>query len=131
MRFMALKSVLAAVVITTAGLGTCAAKAETPLNVPFSFTVAGKTMPAGLYLVNQDNFHNVVVLRTKDAKESFSYVLRPGSATSDNAHVALKFESAGDSHILRWIEVGSKMTSRLEDGPVHEAFDPARLSQGR
>ena len=131
MRFMALKSVLsAAVILTTAGVCTHA-KAETALNVPFSFTVAGKTMPAGVYMVKQDAAHNVVVLRTKDATKSFSTLLGPGAGTGDNAHIALRFESAGESHILRRIEVGSKMTSRLEDGPVREGFDPARLSQGR
>ncbi len=131
MRFMAFKSVLAAAVVLTTGALCTHAKAETTLNVPFSFSVSGKTMPAGVYLVKQDNLHNIVVLRTKDATKSFSYVLRPGSPTADNAHIALKFETAGDSHILRWIEVGSKMTSRLENLPVHEGFDPARLSQGR
>jgi hypothetical protein len=131
MRFMAFKSLLAAVVLTTAALGTHAAKAETTLNIPFSFTVSGQTLPAGVYLVKNDVFHNVVVFRTKDATRTFSYVLRPGSATADTAHVALKFGTDGDSHILRWIEVGTKMTSRLDVVAASAAFDPARLSQGR
>lgn len=132
MRFMALKSVLsAAVILTTAGVCTHTAKAETALNVPFSFTVSGKTMPAGVYLVSQDGAHNVVVLRSKDATKSFSTLLGPGNGTDDGKRIALKFETAGDSHILRRIEVGSKMTSRLDDRPLREGFDPARLSQGR
>ena len=78
MRFMNLKSILAAIVVTTAALSTHAAKAETPLNVPFSFTVAGQTLPAGEYTAQQDTFHNVVILRNKTASKSFTYALRPG-----------------------------------------------------
>ncbi len=130
MRFMAFKSVMAAVVLTTAGLGAQVAKAETALNVPFSFTVAGQTMPAGVYTIQQDTFHNKVILRNQDASKSFAYALRPGDPASNEIHVSLKFETVGDTHILRWIQVGSKLTSRLEDRPA-TSFDPARLSQGR
>ena len=66
MRFTALKSTLAAVVITTASLSAHIAKAETTLNVPFSFTVSGQTMPAGVYTVKQDTFRNMVILRNQD-----------------------------------------------------------------
>jgi hypothetical protein len=131
MRFMAFKSVMAAVVLTTAGLGTVAAKAETTLNVPFSFTVAGQSMPAGVYTVQQDTFHNQVILRNQDASKSFAYALRPGDPAPSEVHIALKFEAVGDSHVLRWIQVGSKLTSRLDDRSAPTSFDPARLSQGR
>lgn len=131
MRFMAFKSVLAAIVITAGALGTHAAKAETTLKVPFSFTVAGQTLPAGVYTIQQDLFHNVVVLRNKDASKTFSYLLGPGDPTPDSAHIALKFEVSGDTHVLRWIQVGSMMTSRLNDGTAPTGYDPARLSQGR
>lgn len=130
MRSMTFKSILAAVVITAGALGTHAAKAETLLNVPFNFTVAGQTMPAGVYTVQQDNLHNVVVFRNKTATKSFTYTLRPGDSTPSESHVSLKFEADGDSHILRWIKVGSKETARL-DSTAPTAFDPARLSQGR
>jgi len=131
MRFMAFKSVMAAVVLTTAGLGTHMAKAETTLNVPFSFTVAGQTMPAGVYTVKQDVFHNVVILSNEDGRKSFSYALRPGDPAPNEVHTSLKFEAVGDTHILRWIQVGSKLTSRLDDRSAPAGFDPARLSQGR
>jgi len=128
---MALKSTLAAIVLTTAALGTHCAKAETVLNVPFSFTVAGHAMPAGEYTVRNDKIHNTVIFRSQDATRSFSYLLRPGDSASDEAKVTLKFEASGDAHILRRIQVGSKMTARFEDTPAPTAFDPARLSQGR
>ena len=131
MRFMTLKSILAAIVITTAALSTHAAKAETTLNVPFSFTVAGQTMPAGVYTVQQDTFHNVVTLRNKDASRSFAYVLRPGDPASNEVHIALKFQASGDGHILQSIQVGSRTTTRLDGAPAPGSYEPAHLSQGR
>jgi len=131
MRSMAFKSILAAIVVTTATLSAHIAKAETTLNVPFSFTVSGQTLPAGVYTVQKDVFHNVVILRNKDASKSFTYTLRPGDANANEIRVALKFESTGETHILRGIQFGSNMTSRLGDGPAPAGYEPARLSQGR
>jgi hypothetical protein len=128
LRFMA-KSILAAIVVTTGALSTHVAKAEARLTVPFSFTVSGQTLPAGVYLVQEDTFHNTVIFRNKEATRRFSYPLRPGDADSNNVHITLKFESKGDIHTLRGIQYGSRTTSRLDDGPV--SYSPARLSQGR
>jgi len=128
---MAFKSILAAIVVTTAALSTHAAKAETNLNVPFSFTVAGQSLPAGVYTVKEDTFHNMVILRSQDASKSFSYALRPGNPAPNEVRVTLHFESTGDNHVLRSIQFGSKITSRLDDGPAPSSYEPARLSQGR
>lgn len=130
MRFMTLKSTLAAIVVTTAALCTHPAKAETTLKVPFSFTVAGQTLPAGFYRVSQDTFRNMVTLQSKDGSKSFSYTLGPGDPAPGDIHVALKFETSGDTHTLYKIQVGSRVTSRL-DAPAPSGYDPARLSQGR
>ena len=131
MQLAALKFILAAVVVTTGALSPQIGKAETTLTVPFSFTVSGQTMPAGVYMVNQDTFHNMVILRNQDASKSFSYTLRPGDANANEVRVSLKFESSGGSHVLRGIQFGSKMTSRLDDGHAPAGFEPVRLSQGR
>jgi hypothetical protein len=131
MRFTKFKSIMAAIVVTTAVLSGHVAKAETTLKVPFSFTISGHTMPAGVYTVQEDTFHNAVILRNQDASKSFTYALRPGDATANQAHVSLKFESVGEGHVLRAIQFGSKMTSRLEDRPAPASYEPARLSQGR
>ena len=131
MRFMTLKSILAAIVLTTAALSTHAAKAETTLNVPFNFTVAGQTMPAGVYTVDQDIFHNMVTLRNKDASRSFAYVLRPGDPTSNEVHVSLKFQASRDGHTLQSIQIGSRTTTRLDAPTAPGNYEPARLSQGR
>ena len=129
MRLMVSKSILAAVVLTSASLITHAAKAETILKVPFSFTVAGQSMPAGLYAVSQDNYHNLVTLKSKDAPKSFSAVLVPGDPNPNEIHVALKFAQNGNSHTLETIQYGPRVSLRLDKMNEHQAG--ARLSQGR
>jgi hypothetical protein len=130
MRFTALKSFLAAIVVTTAASGHIA-RAETTLKVPFSFTVSGHAMPAGVYTVQESTFHNMVIFRNQDSTQSYSYTLQPGDDAPSAAHVALKFEAAGDQHVLRSIQFGSKTTSRLDKAPAPGSYEPARLSQGR
>ena len=74
MRFLVSKSILAAIVITAGSLTTHTAQAETTLKVPFNFTVAGQSMPAGVYSVSEDSIHNLVVLKSMGASQS--YILR-------------------------------------------------------
>ncbi len=130
MRFLVLKSITAAIVITTAALSTHPAKAETTLKVPFDFTVAGQRMPAGLYTVKEDVFHNLVTLRSQDGLKSFSYTLTPGDPDPTDSHIALKFEAAGSSHVLRRIQYGPRVTTLLDAAPA-PGYDPGRLSMGR
>jgi hypothetical protein len=132
MRFMVSRSILAAVILTSATLTTNVAKAETILTVPFSFTVAGQSMPAGLYAVSQDTYHNQVTLRAKDATKSFSAILQPGDPNPNEIHIALKFAESGSSHTLETIQYGSRVTPRLDkQNERASGYDPARLSQGR
>ena len=132
MRFPVSKSILAAVILTSTTLITHAAKAETVLQVPFSFTVAGQSMPAGLYAISQDTYHNMVTLRAKDATKSFSAILAPGDPAPNDVHIALTFAHSGSAHTLKTIQYGSRLTPRLDKGNEHESgYDPARLSQGR
>ena len=131
MRFTAFKSIMAAIVVTAASTGAHVAKAETSLKVPFSFTVSGKSMPAGVYTVQESTFHNMVIFRTRDASKSFSYTLQPGDDAPSASRVTLKFDDANGRHVLRAIQLGSRTTARLDNSPALEGFDPARLSQGR
>ena len=130
MRFTAIKSILAAIVVT-AGASGHVAKAENTLKVPFSFTVSGQNMPAGTYVVEQSPIHEMVIFRNKATAESFSYMLRPGDAARSAGRAALKFAIDGDSHVLSSIQLGSRTKSRLDSMPAPGGYEPARLSQGR
>lgn len=126
---MRFKALLAAIVITAGGLATHTAAAET-LKVPFSFTVAGQSMPAGVYSVSKDSLHNVVVLKSMDASKTFSAVLVPGDPAPNDTHVTLKFDQSGNGHTLKAIQYGPRTTSSLEL-TREPGYDPTRLSQGR
>jgi hypothetical protein len=128
---MRFKSILAAIVITAGALGTHNAMAETTLKVPFSFTVAGQSMPAGVYSVTQDTYHNVVTLKSMDASKTYSAVLVPGDPSPNDTHVALKFEQSGNGHTLKSIQFGGRTTSSLNSAATERGYDPTRLSQGR
>ena len=131
MRFRAFKAIMAAIVVTTASLSAHNAKAETTLKVPFSFTASGQAMPAGLYSVKEDTFHNLMILRNQKTSKRFECALRPGDAQANLVHVALTFETLGASHTLRSIQYGSKMSFRLDKNSERAGFEPAGLSQGR
>lgn len=127
---MRFKSILAAIVITAGGLATHTAMAESTLTVPFSFTVAGQSMPAGVYSVSKDA-HNLVTLKSMDAPKSFSAVLVPGDPAPSDTHVALKFDQSGNGHTLKSIQYGGRTTPSLERATSERGYDPTRLSQGR
>jgi hypothetical protein len=128
---MRFKSILAAIVITAGALGTHAAKAATTLKVPFSFTVAGQSMPAGVYTISQGTDRNIVMLKSMDASKAFSAVLVPGDPSPNDTRVALKFDQSGNGHILKSIQYGGRSTSRLDLATREHGYDPSRLSQGR
>lgn len=128
---MRFKSILAAIVLTAGALVTHTASAETNLNVPFSFTVAGQSMPAGLYSISKDSVHNIVTLKSLDATKTFSAVLVPGDPSPTDSHVALKFDQSGNGHTLKSIQFGARTTSSLEPATRERGYDPTRLSQGR
>lgn len=127
---MRFKAILAAIVITAGALATHTAAAET-LKVPFSFTVGGQSMPAGVYSVSKDGFHNLVILKSIDASKSFTALLAPGDPAPNDTRIALKFDQSGNGHILKSIQYGAETTSSLERGTREPGYDPTRLSQGR
>ncbi len=128
---MRFKSILAAIVLTAGALVTHTASAESTLTVPFSFTVAGQSMPAGVYSVSTDSVHSLVTLKSMNASKTFSAVLVPGDPAPSDTHVALKFDQSGNGHTLKSIQYGARTTSSLEQRTSERGYDPTRLSQGR
>ena len=115
MRSILRNFVLAPAVIAAAALATNTAMAETTLKVPFSFTVAGKNCPAGLYSVQWESIHsNFVTLTNKDASQSFTWVVSPGDPAPGDTAVVLRFDELGDMHALRSVQYGPRITSRLD-----------------
>ena len=116
---------LASAVMAAAALTTLPAVAETSttLNVPFSFTVDGQSLPAGDYAVKRDDRGNFVRLQGKDASQSF--VWTAASAGTKTDRVILKFDGRGTTHVLESVQCGPLVTSRLDRKNHKEDISPA------
>jgi len=118
--------------MTAAALVPTSAIAETTLKVPFSFTAAGKILPAGLYSVHEDSKEGFVTLTSKDTLRSYVWVVGPAEPNPDrNAQVSLKFDHMGDVYALRSIQYGSKITAQLDKGMAAHASEISLSSGGR
>jgi hypothetical protein len=106
--------VLASAALAAVGLATIPAVAatSTTLNVPFSFTVNGHSLPAGPYLVQRDDFGNFLRLQGKNPSQSFIWVTEAAGTRSNR--VILKFVPQGQRHVLESVQYGPVITSRLD-----------------
>jgi hypothetical protein len=100
--------------MAAAALATNTAMAATTLNVPFSFTVAGKSLPAGDYLVQKDISGNTVTLRSEKSTDSLTWVIGPGDPSPSDNRIQLQFNQSASGHVLRTIQYGALITSRLD-----------------
>jgi hypothetical protein len=111
-------------------LATTSAKAEAVVRVPFSFTVEGKNLPAGQYIVDRDSYHNLVTLKSRGSSESFTWLLNPGDPDPKASNVVLHFGAQGQIHALQSIQYESLTTRRLDKTKAAEhAY--GRISQGQ
>ena len=130
MRSIFSKSILVAAIIAAAALVPTSAIAEATLKVPFSFTAAGKTLPAGLYSVHEDLRGSFVTLTSKESMKSYMWVLGPAEP-NPKGEISLKFDHIGDNYALRSIQYGSKITSRLDKGTAVSEREITWRSGGR
>ena len=117
-----------AALVAAAVLATNSAMADTTLKVPFSFTVAGKTCPPGRYSVKEGPSAGYVILTSEDSSRTFMWVLGPGSPDYAADKIVLKFDVAGQSHLLHSVEVGSMTTSVLDKNAVTNEYRSAELA---
>jgi hypothetical protein len=109
--------VLASAAIAALAMASIPAMAvsATTLNVPFSFTVQGKTLPAGQYWIQRDDLGLFVKLESKDSSQHLSWIARTGD--SDNSRVVLRFEAHGQDHVLQSVQYGRLISPRLTAKP--------------
>lgn len=107
-----LTRILASTAIAATILAAIPAMAESArINIPFSFTVAGKLLPAGEYRVQSNGIGNLVNLRNADSTQYFTWVANPSA--SDQRDVVLRFGADGQTHSLESIQIGPLVTPRL------------------
>lgn len=107
---------LTSAAVAAIALTANSAMAESKVNVPFSFQVAGKTLPAGRYTIVPDSTNNFVTLKSDAAGTGLTWLLRPGSANPSDRSVVLRFDSTDQDHALRSIQYGPRTTPRLDNG---------------
>ncbi len=117
-----------AALMAAAVLATNSAMAETTLNVPFSFLVAGKACPAGHYIVKEDGVGRSVTLINEDSSRVFTWFLIPSAPDFKNGNVVLKFDVTGQTHLLRSVQVGSMTTSVLDKNDRNSEYVAAGLA---
>jgi hypothetical protein len=123
--------VLAPALLAAAAFTTTSAKAETTVNVPFTFTVAGKPCPAGLYILQRDPIHSFVTLMGKNAPVGFNWNLGPGDGVVKESNIKLSFEKEGEGYALESIQYGSQATHRLNKKPKDSEHRQTRILQGQ
>lgn len=131
MRIILNKFVLAPVVLAAAALAANSAMAEASVNVPFNFTVGGKSFPAGSYSVIEDTVHNNVILWSKHAPVSFTSLIGAGDPAPTDSKVILKFDELGDRFALQSIQYNSLITPRLDKHVKNAEHTPVRMIEGQ
>ncbi|HEX4005070.1 MAG TPA: hypothetical protein VHX60_02730 [Acidobacteriaceae bacterium] len=115
-------------VVAAAALATSSAMAATSVNIPFNFTVAGKTLPAGQYQVEPGPMGNTVRLTSNDSAHNFVWAVTPGSPEPTDQRTILTFDTFDQGHALRTVQIGSRITSRLDR--ARREYTPTRVMAG-
>ena len=106
-----------AVMAMAAALTTTQATAKTRVNVPFSFTVSGKSCPPGNYSIQPVVFGSPMVrLQSEDWKEAFSWTFAPAGVSLTDARTVLTFDEVDGTHVLRTIQYGDLLSPVLDYG---------------
>jgi len=109
------KLVLASAIVAAAAFTSipamAASKGAASVNIPFSFTVHGKSLPAGTYQVRWDGSGNFVTMQSNTAVETFLW--NPNASKTADRRVTMRFEPQGQGLALQSIQYGAMTTPRL------------------
>jgi len=130
-----MRIMIRSVILATASLCATAAFAadRAVVDIPFNFVSNGQTFPAGRYAATLDSNQNVLALSSMtDCKVSAHWIAGPAEFNPNNEKLTLKFDDLGDSHMLRSVQFGPRITSRL-DAPSrhHDAGSIAATVSGQ
>ena len=129
MRITLPRVLLASAVLAAAAAATVPAMAESRVNVPFSFTVNGKTMPAGMYHVQAGPNATTVTL-SSPSSAGFLWILSPGAPNPYDPRVILTFDEHDGQHELAAVQAEGRITRRLDHLPKNREYVPTQLMEG-
>lgn len=124
-----MRNILGKIVLMSAVVATTfaanAASSQKRFQVPFSFTVAGQTWPAGTYLIAKNSFTDNVLLQSVDSTKMIALTLGPGDPSPSDRRVILTFAEEDQNHALKSVQYGplvgslsGKHGKQLEQRPV-------------
>jgi hypothetical protein len=130
-----MRIVMRSVILAAASLCATAAFAasQAKVDIPFNFVSQGHVFPAGHYMASLDANHNVLALSSlSDTSISAHWVASPADYNPSNEKLTLKFDDQGNGYTLRTVQLGSRITSRL-DAPArhHDAGSIAATVSGQ
>jgi hypothetical protein len=130
-----MRTMIRSVVLATASLCATAAFAanQAVVNIPFNFVSQGHAFPAGKYIATLDSTHSILALNNAtDTRVSARWVAGPADYNPNDEKLTLKFDDLGNSRTLRTVQLGPRITSRL-DAPArhHDAGSIAATVSGQ
>jgi len=117
MRITVRTQILALALLAVAAVAPMTVKAQSRLDVPFNFVVAGKTLPAGTYSITENKAIGLVSLRGEGREITWMATGSGPSCLTAN----LTFDHEGSTYYLRTMQYGRLITPRL-DGKVRETI---------
>jgi hypothetical protein len=111
-----------ALILTTAALCASAAFAadQAKVNIPFNFETHGVAFPAGSYVATLDLNKNVLRLQNvQEPQDSLMWVVSPADAMAISSPMVLNFDGLGNTYKLRTVQLGSRITPRLDAPAKH------------
>jgi hypothetical protein len=125
-----INSTVMAMVLLCATAALAANKAE--VSVPFSFHAQHQEFPAGKYLITIDSQHNLLTLSSEtNTKLSAHWITGPADSDFQNEKLTIKFDGSGSNHTLHSIQLGNRITTRLDASPRIATRAIAKNSRGQ
>jgi hypothetical protein len=123
------RSILLAAVISMAAAFAphSAMAASKTVNVPFTFMASGRQCPAGAYYIGLEKMNQVLRLTSANAHVNLVWLASPGNANPNDTRVVLSFDQDGSTHVLRSVQFGPAVTSRL-DNKIRAQQAPIEIS---
>jgi hypothetical protein len=120
---------LAPALLVAAALTAQPTLAESHVNVPFNFVVAGTACNAGMYTVTEEN--TGTTLRLSGATQSFVWIAGPGASSLSKQRAILTFDRVGSTHMLRTVEYGTLITAPLDHKTKESIPVPEQVMGGQ
>jgi hypothetical protein len=124
------------ILISLLGIGTLSASAQVidglEFNIPFEFTVAEKTFPAGNYIISPlGNYtEGVFALRDQDNKHESAFLAENTEKATIPQKSELIFDKVGDHYFLSEIfEAGDATGERLPEPRLEKRLEKAAAKE--